>query len=221
VIVDPKILNVIGRLAHCPVRQGKQYHAGLIHTYGYLLSNLKTQYGFKRKRWTNGNIEKALGLLPGTLIGRHDESTLFQNVTYLVGRIAWDNKDRIKQVNSLNHVSDKLRKIRFEELSVERIEEKVSTRRGSKPLHLYTDLVKLRSGSPIDALLVYSIRESGKQKLVTCFSAGLPMIKELVKSAKANETPVQPRFNVAIGNFAKPGKPGTRRVFARRPLKLK
>jgi len=108
-IVDPKLLNVIGRIAQHPIREGQAYHAGLMHTYGYLLSNLKTRFGYKRKRWLDGNIEQSLKLKPGVLSASPEQGTLLQNISYLMSQIAFtpdqqpaaSGKDRSKDESPL------------------------------------------------------------------------------------------------------------------------
>lgn len=37
-------------------------NAGLLHTYGYLLSSVPTPYGLKRERWLDGALARAYGL---------------------------------------------------------------------------------------------------------------------------------------------------------------
>ena len=41
---------------------GRAVHSGHMHTYGYLLTNLRTPFGFKRTRWTSSTIGLGLGL---------------------------------------------------------------------------------------------------------------------------------------------------------------
>ena len=40
-------------------------NAGLLHVYGYLLSNVVTPYGLKRDRWLDGGVARAFGLPSG------------------------------------------------------------------------------------------------------------------------------------------------------------
>ncbi|MCU1478379.1 MAG: amino acid deaminase [Subtercola sp.] len=37
-------------------------NAGVLHTYGYLLSTVETAYGFKRERWIGGELASAFGM---------------------------------------------------------------------------------------------------------------------------------------------------------------
>ena len=66
-IVEPAILDEIGRRSGVAIRDGEVCHAGLLHTYGYLFSTLETPYGFKRERWLQSTIERGLQFETGTL----------------------------------------------------------------------------------------------------------------------------------------------------------
>jgi hypothetical protein len=57
------VLEALGRLAGLPVDH-PHANAGLVHTYGYLLSPVPTPYGAKRARWTDGRLAVALGQAP-------------------------------------------------------------------------------------------------------------------------------------------------------------
>lgn len=58
-------------------------HAGLVHVYGYLVSEAGTRFGLKGERWTGGGVARALDrperdLLPGIANG----STMLSRVTH-------------------------------------------------------------------------------------------------------------------------------------------
>lgn len=59
-IVDDVILKMIGELTGVSMIH-PVVHAGIEHTYGYLLSNVETPYGKKRERWTDELLEAAWG----------------------------------------------------------------------------------------------------------------------------------------------------------------
>lgn len=56
-------------------------NAGLLHTYGYLLSAEWTPYGWKRERWVDGELATWLGLDPRMLAPIPHEGTLLGNLT--------------------------------------------------------------------------------------------------------------------------------------------
>ena len=109
-IVDPKILTLIGRLAKFPIRDqqhGQQrYHAGLIHTFGYLFSNLKTRFGYKRDRWVDGKLDASFGWPQGTLLGTHGDGNLFANVSFLFSKIVLPKSNRTVSTLESALVSD-------------------------------------------------------------------------------------------------------------------
>ena len=82
--VHPLLLSELGKLAGKEMG-GEVVHAGLMHTYGYLLSNLKTPFGFKRARYTQPTVELGLGLPKGLLSPRPNNGTLLANLTYVAG----------------------------------------------------------------------------------------------------------------------------------------
>ena len=86
-IVQPVIVRLLGHFA-ARTLSIKTPHAGLQHTYGYLLTNIKTPYGFKRERWTETEIESAFHLHPTTLGPVPDSGTLLANATVLLGTLS-------------------------------------------------------------------------------------------------------------------------------------
>ncbi|MDB4733216.1 hypothetical protein OAF42_02115 [Planctomicrobium sp.] len=85
-IVEPKILQVLSQLSGVPL-DSPIVHAGVEHTYGYLLSLIETPYGKKRERWVNSYLEKALGLSRPMFAPVVPQGTLLTNLTYFLGRI--------------------------------------------------------------------------------------------------------------------------------------
>lgn len=62
-VLAAAVLESLGRLAGVEVRY-PYANAGLVHTYGYLLSPAATPYGTKRARWTQGALAQAFGCDP-------------------------------------------------------------------------------------------------------------------------------------------------------------
>lgn len=101
VIVAPPLLNtllaeakqppltVCGRTDETREAPRQCANAGLTHTYGYLLSNLKTPFGYKRARWVKGEIEAGLGLPIGSVGPTPQSGTLLSNVTHLASKLAF------------------------------------------------------------------------------------------------------------------------------------
>ncbi|MBM82205.1 MAG: hypothetical protein CMJ78_16685 [Planctomycetaceae bacterium] len=74
-------MATIGEVAGIPCH-GDVIHAGLQHTYGYLLSTIETPFGFKRDRWVDDTISASLGLRSSALRPWTKQS-LLMNVTCL------------------------------------------------------------------------------------------------------------------------------------------
>lgn len=56
-------------------------NAGLLHVYGYLLSTVRTPYGFKRERWLDGTLASAYGLRPDAFVPWASPRTPLDRVT--------------------------------------------------------------------------------------------------------------------------------------------
>src|SRR3569832_2946383 len=59
-ILPDKILNGLG-IRHESTGGVVHVPAGMMHTYGYLFSQLKTAYGLKGKRWIESRVDERLG----------------------------------------------------------------------------------------------------------------------------------------------------------------
>ncbi|MEA3306516.1 MAG: hypothetical protein U9Q34_01880, partial [Elusimicrobiota bacterium] len=86
-IVHPNILSFLAEKLDISPPKGRIVHAGMEHTYGYILSVIETKFGFKRARWVKPDIEKGLKLEKGILGPNPDEGTLFSNVTCFAANI--------------------------------------------------------------------------------------------------------------------------------------
>lgn len=64
-------------------------NAGLLHVYGYLLSTVRTPYGFKRDRWLDGALACAYGLPAQAFVPWASDRTLLDRVT--------DATDKLRQ----------------------------------------------------------------------------------------------------------------------------
>ncbi len=207
-IVDPKLLNVIGRLAKFSIRDGNKFHAGLMHTYGYLFSLLATRYGYKRERWTLGVIESGFGIRPGTFSPAPDSGTLLQNVTWLASNLAFDKPpcDVAAPKIAGQFSFDRLEKMRITEaVSIK------SERSKRQKVTIRTDVVSFpRPTKTAEALLVYSYRVARSQKLVTCFPIDGDAVALTLEQARAADGIVRPRFNLQLDGLPEDGIRGQR-----------
>jgi len=170
-------------------------HAGLIHTYGYLLSNLRTPFGFKRARWVSGRLEEGFSL-PAQSLGPEahtlsERSTLLSQVTYLAMRIAlqdqaleWERwRARLEA-----RVTPDLKSLALP--ASDRVTE-IQRLRSGESIEWVTDLVSLPRDPRGGRLLVYSQRGQGVTRLITAF----PVERDF---AQRKNSPVKPRYNAWV-----------------------
>jgi len=162
-IVDPKILEAIAAEFGGEI-QGRVIHAGMEHTYGYLFSNLRTPFGYKRARWVRNTLETGFGLPAGLLGPNPAEGTLFSNVSAFMGRIAFAGKSDARELAALRKgarsAAQAVRDYDFKKLAITRLEETVMV--GGGKVILRTDFVPFVHPVPGEKnthLLVYSVRD--------------------------------------------------------------
>jgi hypothetical protein len=197
-------------------------HAGMEHTYGYLFSVLKTQFGFKRARWVEGEIEKGFSLIPGLLGARPASGTLFANVTFFIGQIAF--RGQVARIKTLSHgakdLPKALREFKFGELRPIRLDETVDARDstgGNRPVTLHTDLIPFLKPQPKNShLLIYSVTDpsTGGARLITAFPVAQGFVDSVLKESELGEgKPIKTRYNGWVeGVSGNPSLSGTRKV---------
>jgi hypothetical protein len=202
-------------------------HAGMEHTYGYLFSLLRTSFGYKRARWVQGEIEAGFGLKAGLLGPRPETGTLFSNVTYFAGHIAFrGNESRLSILQKGGRdLPSEIRDFDFSKLSPIRLEETVSAKDGAGEMRtvvLRTDFVPFFHPQADSHLLVYSVLDpsNGGETLVTAF----PVAQSFVDMATAADglgegKPVQTRYNGFVEGVTGAILTGTRKMVATAPLR--
>ena len=198
--VYPKLLEALGDLAGVDMT-GEAVHAGLMHTYGYLLSNLETPFGFKRKRYVEPTVEQGLGLPAGILSSNPEEGSLLANMSYVAGKIAGLVSE--KDTKKLG-AAESLRNCKLEIGERVCLSESIEAADGeslSTPIELRTELIRFGQGQAKEnSWLIYSQWESGEGKLITAFPAGGWMAKKLRKQGeKEGEVTIRGRYNVRLG----------------------
>lgn len=216
IIIDPAILKTLASAFRVKLTDAMLAehlsHAGMEHTYGYLFSNLKTSFGYKRARWVHGDIERGFGLPVGTFGPQAPEvsgGTLFSNVTYFFGRIAFhDDAGALKILeNHSGGVAKALREFNYLLLKPVRFEETIP----SKGVVLRTDLVVNLWGKSY--LLVYSVVTNGKPRLITGFPVDQGFVDSLLsKDELGTGKPITTRYNAYVEGVSGSVLPGTRRM---------
>jgi polar amino acid transport system substrate-binding protein len=217
-------MAAIGEAAGAPQR-GKVVHAGLSHTYGYMLSNLVTPYGLKRARWTRRDLEDGLGLPRGTLGPAPREGSLLGNVTAAFGGIAFcDDPERLADVRKAAGSVSSAAALGLEckSLDVRRLRETVRLVNGSdtRTVELRTDVVRFKqlpaeAGNTNSFLLVYSLVDSARPgpRLISGFPVSQDYVDALFDPAKLGEDrPVRVRYNGYVAELVDRELPGARSV---------
>lgn len=180
VIVDQKILECLAiklNLKNAVALQDgfETVHAGLQHTYAYLFSQIETPYGYKRARWTGGELESGFGLSQKALNPETKNGSFLANVTYFFAR--WAFQDDSELINKLKisgrkfkSVSKELMDLKTDDFQVVQMVESVL----DKPIILHTTFVKMDAKKLISKnthLLVYWVEDtlSRKKYLITGF----------------------------------------------------
>ncbi len=209
-IVRPGILSFIAERAHVSPPEGRIMHAGLEHTYGYLLSLLPTKFGFKRARWVRPDIEDGLGLPRGSLGPSPSSGTLLSNITCLAGGIAFREDAAVYErlEKSSAACSAAIRQYAFSPIKRTRLTEEVRLD-GGRAVSLRTDLVPFNSEAGGNThLLVYSVHDSarGGAFLVTAFPVNAASVeRSLARSGLGKKKPVQTRCNAYVRGLTESG----------------
>ena len=218
-IVLPEVIQAIESFAGtAPAnRPADVVHAGLQHTYGYLLSTLETPYGFKRDRWVQPDIEDGFQITGHALRPSPSAGTLLTNLTWFLGRIAFTQCPRELRClrRCRDEVSPYLTSISFRRLSIVRLIESVRVGRRSQ-VHIHTDFVKFpRQGlSNNTHLLVYSVADSRKnpRQLITAFPVSEDFVRNTTNAAGRSNVPIETRYNGYVAGVTGEKLPGTRSI---------
>jgi len=178
-------------------------HAGLTHTYGYLMSNLQTPFGFKRARYVVGEIESGFGLSNGLLSGRPTQGTLLSNLTNFAAVIAF--RDHPEMLSGLKSEVPQIADFNYQDLKPSRLLELVQNERFT--LELRTDIVpfiKENSKGKNSSLLIYSIDfhaqgQKSEPRLITVF----PVEKNFVNgvflpTGLGDQMAIKLKYNAAL-----------------------
>lgn len=211
-IVEPGVLQAIGNLARLPL-SGTTVHAGLQHTYGYLLSTIVTRFGYKRDRWLSPMLEAGFGLPTDVLGPIPSQGTLLSNATLFAGKMAFRGQApairRLKKIASA--AADAVQELDVGRFEQHRIVETVSLRdsRGRfRSIRIQTDLVPFPNdvaGCTEDTLLVYSIDDSsrGGTRLTTLFPIAPPFLSELMNRDRfGSRVEIRTRFNAYVEGWS-------------------
>lgn len=153
--------------------------AGVMHTYGYLFSQLKTAYGLKGRRWTQSRLDERLGLAPGTFSPRPPRGEFTANVT-----------------KALRELINSGRGGRVEENVLWRTPAGAEVS-GAVRTHLFP--LKALPGLEAEThLLVYELETGGRRRLVTAFPVSAEFAAGLEGAKPESGASFVPRFNLYV-----------------------
>jgi hypothetical protein len=192
--------------------EGDVVHAGIQHSFGYLLSTLHTPFGYKRARWIYGEIERGFALPIGLLRPASSDGDFFCNVSFLMAKLA-----RFKRLPPHHEgVAKALYSLNFEKLGATRIEEVVHIG-SSRTVFLRTDLIAFQRQGEKDAnshLLVYSVLDSevDEPRLISAFPVGPKMVGGLLAGPFGDDVLVTTRYNAFVPGVSGRQQAGSRRI---------
>jgi hypothetical protein len=175
-----------GGIVHVP--------AGLMHTYGYLFSQLKTAYGLKGKRWIESRIDERLGLPAGTFGPIPPQGEFASNVTAALSRLVGEPV-KLPRAAKLKIA---IKPAGFVEQDVEWKTPDGKTVKAKVFTHLVA-LKPLPDLATADAyLLIYSVVRDGKRRFVTAFPVDEKFAGGIMKTPAAISAVFVPRFNFYV-----------------------
>ena len=170
-------------------------HAGLNHTYGYLLSPVPTEFGRKRHRWTSQEVAHALGI-PGKWPlsqGPSPQQGMLAEVTAVLESVAPLNRPDAWSSPATAHA------LAMEELA-DRVASGVSTngKRWTARTRVLSraDLTEEQASDGDQLLLVYSLSvDAGPERYITAFPVSAAWYAEL---KDPDENP-HLKYNASLG----------------------
>ena len=221
-IVSPSVLEVLSATAQRRMSLSMP-HAGLQHTYGYLFSVIPTPFGMKRDRWIDDGLERSLGLPSQTLEPRPSLGTLLTNATWLAGRIAFRNDDRLLQLQRrlTDRIAPSLHRMTLPTMSLRLLESVVTAARSGveAEIQLRTDIVRMpRAEGELAVnpyLLVYSVADSRCRHpaLVTLFAVSEDFREALAtRATQRRRSDIRPRYNASVPGLSSEPRKGVCRL---------
>ncbi len=200
-IISPYIFAELYRMFNLPLHHSQKQtlaHAGVIHTYGYLFSDLETPYGYKRKRWIDSTLNFAFGFEENSLSPETISGGLLSNVTYFCGMLAFQDKSELAL---LKNISNEVFTFDYEAVKKKVLIEKV----GHFILKTtFVPLLKKQKDETNDFLLIYTYQDKrlGKEWLITAFPVNARSFEGVSQASTLGlNQKIQLRYNAVIEGF--------------------
>lgn len=168
--------------------------AGVMHTYGYLFSQLKTAYGLKGKRWLESRLDERLGLPAGTFSPLAPEGEFAANLTSALLRVI-GAPARVARAAALEPAVRTLG----------RVEQRVTwktpegkTVKASVFTHLAPLMPLPGFADPDTFLLIYEVLRDGRHRFTTAFPVSKDFAGAVMAVKPVQEPVFKPRFNLYV-----------------------
>jgi hypothetical protein len=192
-ILPDNVLDTLG-IRHETTGGVVHVPAGMMHTYGYLFSQLVTPYGLKGKRWIESRLDERLGLTAGMFSPLAPQGEFSSNVTAAFLKLVGERP-------SLPSAA----KLKLKAKAAGSVEQKVvwTTPDGkTEKASVFTHLVPLKPLPGFEStdshLLIYSVVRDGRRLLVTGFPVDDKFAESIMKTPAGKSASFKPRFNLYI-----------------------
>ena len=178
--------EVTGGVAHAP--------AGVMHTYGYLFSQLKTAYGLKGKRWIESRLDERLGLPAETFSPLTTDGEFASNLT-----------SALLQLIGVSEKVPHAAKLKPSAKALGRIEQRVTWKTSAGKTvkaSVFTYLVPLAPLPGFETtdnfLLIYEVLRDRRHRFTTAFPVGQGFADGIMGTKPDAEPVFKPRFNLYV-----------------------
>jgi hypothetical protein len=192
ILPDP-VMDALG-IAHETTNDVEHASAGIMHTYGYLFSQLKTKYGLKSKRWIESRLDERLGLPARTFSPLPPQGEFLANVTSALTHLCGFDADLPGATKAVPHAR-----------MLGAVEETVQWRRpdgATVDAIVRTRLVALAPLPGVMSsdthLLIYDYESAGEHRFVTAFPVESSFAKTILDSKPSTDNAFKPRFNFYV-----------------------
>ena len=173
-------------VAHAP--------AGLMHTYGYLFSQLRTPYGLKGKRWIESRLDERLGLPAKTFDPLTSRGEFASNLTSVLLQLigAPENLPHAAPLTPVARVSGSVeQRVTWKTPDGKTVSASVFTR-----LVPLAPLPGLKTNDT--DLLIYEVVRDGRHLLVTAFPIEKTFADSIRDAKPETSAAFKPRFNFYV-----------------------